>query len=114
MGALAVPDYLRSKGCQVKRKQDLYGQATTPDEDWLGWCGAEWVALTKDEAIRVHHSELMAAKRSKVRMFYFPNQGLTSGRYVEYLEQHWETILDWCERPGPFIVCIYSDRLKQF
>lgn len=114
MGSKAVPDYLVSKGCQVKRKCDLFGKVHTPDEDWLEWCGEEWVALTKDEAIRNRYSELMAAKRSKVRMFYFPNQGLTSREYVQYLEQHWEAIVGWCNRPGPFIVAIYSDRLKRF
>lgn len=111
MGGKAVPDFLTGKGCQVYRKQDVFGSVHVPDEEWLEWCGADWVALTKDAAIRLRHQELMAAKRGKVRMLYFPNQGLSREAYVDYLERHWTRIVEICTEPGPFAAAIYSDRV---
>lgn len=93
---------------------EQYGSRKVPDEEWIAWCGIDWVALTKDEAIRRRQQELMAAKRSRVRMFTFTNQQLSGAVMLEYLDRHWLKMVRLAEsEPGPFIYGIYSDRLTE-
>lgn len=115
MGGKAVPDFVRAQGQQVITKAEQFGQKTiVPDTAWLEWCGAEWVGITKDEAAaRRVKVEMAAARRYKVRLFYFPNAQLRSDQYISHLERHWTKIMALAERPGPFVVAIYYDRLEE-
>lgn len=115
MGTKAVPDFLQERGQRVVTKAQQFGmKATVKDVQWLEWCGAEWVAITKDEAaVRKVRAEMAAARRYKVRVFYFPNASLRKAQYLEYLDRHWAKILALCATPGPFVYGIYSDKLEQ-
>ncbi len=113
LGAGRIPNFVRLQGCEARTKVEQFGTRRVPDDEWIGWCGSDWIALTKDEAIRVRQQELMATKRSKVRMFSYMNQQLTGEEMVQYLERHWAKIVQHSLEPGPFIFGIYSDRLSR-
>lgn len=109
---MAIPAFLRGRGCEVVTKSEKYGHEPVPDVQWLEWCGQDWAGLTKDAAVvrRVKH-EMAAVRRFKVRLFYFPNASLTRDTYVAYLDRHWDQIVEQAARPGPLAVAIYADRL---
>lgn len=113
LGTIAIPGFIAGRGHKVTTKMDVFGARRVPDTEWLQWCGASWVAITKDEAaVRRVKDEIKAARRYKVRLFYFPNQQLRSETYVRHLETNWSAILRHCQQPGPLAVCIYADRLE--
>lgn len=79
LGTIAIPGFIAGRGHKVTTKVDVFGARRVPDTEWLQWCGASWVAITKDEAaVRRVKDEIKAARRYKVRLFYFPNQQLRS------------------------------------
>lgn len=113
LGGVAVPRLIEEQGCRALTKHQQFGARHVDDVDWLAWCADEWIVLTKDAAIRRVGDEARAAQRHMVRMFYLPNQSLSSSEMVQRLAKLWPRISSLAQQPGPYIYAIYSDRVVE-
>lgn len=112
-----MAEALRGVGLTVHTLASVYGEERAqkvPDVEWLALAGAnEWVVLMKDDAIRRRPAELAGLTAARVRAFCVTNASLTGEQYAALLVAHRFRIAQRCRRPGPYVVGVYEDGLRQ-
>jgi hypothetical protein len=107
MGKNQFPSYLRSKGYEVNTVADEFGHPDVLDTEWIEAVGKnDWVAFTKDAAIRRVTVERTAIARSKARVVCLVHQQITFTEAVEVFESHWNRIATWFKKPGPWLLAV--------
>jgi hypothetical protein len=87
--------------------RDEYGSREIPDERWLHDAGVHgWVVVTKDERIRRRPREKSAFLKAKARVVCLTPGGLTMAEQVACFRDHLETIEQWWDKPGPWLLVL--------
>jgi PIN like domain len=81
------------------------------DDEWIARASEEnWIALTKDDAIRRDHPDALAA--SRLRVFALNNANLTGEEMAERYLRHLNRIMQRATSPGPYVYVVSAGGLE--
>jgi PIN like domain len=81
------------------------------DEEWIARASAQnWIALTKDDAIRRDHPDALSA--SRLRVFALNNANLTGEQMAERYLRHLNRIVQRAAAPGPYVYVVSAGGLE--
>jgi len=107
LGAVQVPQLLRSAGWALTTLVEHYGKPTDEsvmDVDWLALCGAQgWPVLMKDEKIRYRAAERAALVEAGVTAFCLASGNLRSAVTAEIFIQHQDVVWEKATTGGAAI-----------
>ena len=114
LGRYTVADAIRSRGFEVIRMFEVYPGGEDQrigDDEWIARASAEnWIALTKDDAIRREHPAALAA--SRLRVFALNNANLTGEQMAERYLRHLNRITQRAKSPGPYVYVVSAAELE--
>ena len=113
MGTIQFPEYLRSKGYEAFTIKDVFGRGNVIDEEWLKTAGENnWIAFTKDKAIRRNTAELNAVIAHKAKLICFVHTNIPFEETSEIFEKHWKKIENWFDKPAPWMLTVSRSEVK--
>ena len=116
LGSVQVPRLLREAGLDLITMAEHYGapvDQAVADPEWLELVGSnDWVAFTKDEGIRLQARNREALIEHRVRCFYLARQDLAASEMAARFLRNLPAIVRACGRPGPFMIAIYPNEIR--
>lgn len=114
LGRYDVANAIRARGFRVVPMFEAYPDGADQrigDDEWIALASeANWIALTKDDAIRRNHTE--ALTRSRLRVFALNNANLTGAEMGERYSRHLHRIIRRSGTPGPYVYVVTASGLE--